>query len=213
MIELKGLCKSYGETPVLRDIDFALADNERLVLTGPSGAGKSTLLRCLALLEEADSGEMTVDGVRLTRENKKELRRSMSMVFQDLRLFPELTALENIMLAPVKAKGLSRGEAKAEALELLDRVGLSEMAARLPPELSGGERQRVAIARVLAMKPKYIFFDEPTSALDSESARGILELIGGLSCEGRSMVLVTHDMDFAASFSDRLIVLKNGKIE
>ena len=212
MIELRALCKSYGEKPVLRDVNLILNDNEKLVLTGPSGAGKSTLLRCLVFLEKADSGEIIVDGRRLTAQSAGELRQSMGLVFQDFRLFPELTALENIMLAPVKAKGIPRNEAMEEALSLLERVGLSGMAGRLPSELSGGEQQRAAIARALAMKPKYLFFDEPTSALDSDSARGVLELIGGLSLEGSSIILVTHDTDYAMGFSDRLLVLRDGRI-
>lgn len=213
MIDIKNLHKSFGKIDVLKGIDVSIAEKEVVVIIGPSGSGKSTLLRCINYLEEPTAGEIIVDGIPLSGEaNINKVREEVGMVFQRFNLFGHMTVLENIVLAPMKVRKLSRKDAVATAKELLDKVGLSDKAEAYPSQLSGGQQQRVAIARALAMKPKIMLFDEPTSALDPEMVNEVLEVMNTLAKEGMTMVVVTHEMGFAREVGDRVLFVDEGKI-
>ena len=213
MIEIKGLRKSFGADEVLKGIDLSIDEKEVVVIIGPSGSGKSTLLRCMNHLEEPTGGEVVVDGITLSSEaNINKVREEVGMVFQRFNLFPHMTVLENIMLAPMTVKHVSRDAAEKTARELLARVGLAEKADAYPDNLSGGQQQRVAIARALAMHPKVMLFDEPTSALDPEMVGEVLDVMRALANEGMTMVVVTHEMGFAREVGDRLLFVDEGRI-
>ena len=213
MIEIKGLRKSFGADEVLKGIDLSIDEKEVVVIIGPSGSGKSTLLRCMNHLEEPTAGEVIVDGITLSSEaNINKVREEVGMVFQRFNLFPHMTVLQNIMLAPTKVKNVARDEAEKTARELLARVGLAEKADAYPDNLSGGQQQRVAIARALAMRPKIMLFDEPTSALDPEMVGEVLDVMRALANEGMTMVVVTHEMGFAREVGDRLLFVDEGRI-
>ena len=213
MIEIKGLRKSFGADEVLKGIDLSIDEKEVVVIIGPSGSGKSTLLRCMNHIEEPTAGEVVVDGITLSSEaNINQVREEVGMVFQRFNLFPHMTVLENIMLAPMKVKHIARDEAEKTARELLARVGLAEKADAYPDNLSGGQQQRVAIARALAMRPKVMLFDEPTSALDPEMVGEVLDVMRALANEGMTMVIVTHEMGFAREVGDRLLFVDEGRI-
>jgi len=213
MIEIKDLHKSYGDVEVLKGIDLTVNEKEVVVIIGPSGSGKSTFLRCMNYLDVPTSGMVKVDGIELGKDsNINKVREEVGMVFQRFNLFPHMTVIENIMLAPIKVRHVSRSEAEKTAMELLDRVGLADRAAAYPNQLSGGQQQRVAIARALAMKPKVMLFDEPTSALDPEMVGEVLDVMRKLAEEGMTMVIVTHEMGFAREVGDRLLFVDEGKI-
>ena len=213
MIEIRGLRKSFGSDEVLKGIDLSIEEKEVVVIIGPSGSGKSTLLRCMNHLEEPTAGEVVVDGITLSSEaNINKVREEVGMVFQRFNLFPHMTVLENIMLAPLKVKHIDRVQAEQTARELLARVGLAEKAGAYPDNLSGGQQQRVAIARALAMHPKVMLFDEPTSALDPEMVGEVLDVMRALAREGMTMVIVTHEMGFAREVGDRLLFVDEGRI-
>ena len=191
MIKITDLRKSYGNLDVLKGIDLTIAEREVVVIIGPSGSGKSTLLRCINYLEEPTGGSIVIDGIPLTGEaNINEIRKEVGMVFQRFNLFPHMTVLENLVLAPMKVRGISRSEAEQTAQELLIKVGLDDKANAYPDQLSGGQQQRVAIARALAMKPKALLFDEPTSALDPEMINEVLDVMKSLAKEGMTMAVV-----------------------
>ena len=213
MISVRNLKKSFGSVEVLKGVNLDIEEKEVVVIIGPSGSGKSTLLRCLNYLEKPTGGEITVDGMTLgggTDINK--VRAEVGMVFQRFNLFPHMTAMENITLAPMKVRGISRAEAKEDALRLLRKVGLADRAEAYPEQLSGGQQQRVAIARALAMKPKVMLFDEPTSALDPEMVKEVLEVMKELAQEGMTMAVVTHEMGFAREVGDRVLFVDQGVI-
>ena len=213
MISVRNLKKSFGSVEVLKGVNLDIEEKEVVVIIGPSGSGKSTLLRCLNYLEKPTSGEITVDGMTLgggTDINK--VRAEVGMVFQRFNLFPHMTAMENITLAPMKVRGVSRAEAEEDALRLLRKVGLADRAEAYPAQLSGGQQQRVAIARALAMKPKVMLFDEPTSALDPEMVNEVLEVMKELAQEGMTMAVVTHEMGFAREVGDRVLFVDQGVI-
>lgn len=214
MIDIKGLKKSFGELEVLKGIDQHISQCEKIVVIGPSGSGKSTFLRCLNLLETPTEGEIIVDGDNITdpKININKIREKMGMVFQQFNLFPHLTILDNITLAPMKVKGLSNEAAQAKAMELLNRVGLSDKAQAYPAQLSGGQQQRIAIARALAMEPEIMLFDEPTSALDPEMVGEVLEVMKSLANDGMTMVVVTHEMGFAREVGSRLLFMDGGYV-
>ena len=213
-IEVRDLHKSFGDNHVLKGIDLTVEDGEVVAVIGPSGSGKSTLLRCLNKLEEPTSGHVIVDGVDLTDKSVKldEVRQRIGMVFQHFNLFPHMTVLENITLAPVELGKLSKAQAKERALALLDRVGLAEKADAKPASLSGGQKQRVAIARALAMDPEIMLFDEATSALDPEMVGEVLQVIRDLASGGMTMVLVPHEMGFAREVSGRTVFMDAGVV-
>ncbi|XAS68995.1 amino acid ABC transporter ATP-binding protein [Micrococcaceae bacterium Sec5.7] len=213
-ISVRGLKKSFGSNEVLKGIDAEVAEGEVVCVIGPSGSGKSTFLRCLNKLEEITGGHVTVDGFDLTdpKVDINEVRRHIGMVFQHFNLFPHMSVIENIMLAPVESKKQNKAVARANALMLLERVGLSEKADAPPASLSGGQKQRVAIARALAMNPDIMLFDEATSALDPEMVGEVLQVIKDLAKEGMTMVLVTHEMGFAREVADRVIFMADGLI-
>ncbi len=214
IIKVKNLHKNFGSLEVLKGIDLDIKEREVLCIIGPSGSGKSTFLRCLNMLEEITSGEVVVDGHNLTDPNVNinEVRTETGMLFQHFNLFPHMTTLENVMLAPRKVRGVSNEEARSKGLELLKKVGLSDKSDVYPDNLSGGQKQRVAIARALAMNPKVMLFDEPTSALDPELVGEVLEVMKNLTKEGITMVIVTHEMGFAREVSDRVIFMDQGVI-
>lgn len=213
MIDIKALHKSFGDHEVLKGIDLHINPQEVVVIIGPSGSGKSTLLRCMNLLEEPTSGKVVVDGIELTGDTDiNKAREEIGMVFQRFNLFPHMTVLQNITLAPVKVRGMSKDEADKIAMDLLAKVGLSDKADSYPPQLSGGQQQRVAIARALAMRPKVMLFDEPTSALDPEMVKEVLEVMKALANEGMTMAVVTHEMGFAREVGDRLLFVDEGRI-
>ena len=213
MIKITDLRKSYGNLDVLKGIDLTIAEREVVVIIGPSGSGKSTLLRCINYLEEPTGGSIVIDGIPLTGEaNINEIRKEVGMVFQRFNLFPHMTVLENLVLAPMKVRGISRREAEQTAQELLIKVGLDDKANAYPDQLSGGQQQRVAIARALAMKPKALLFDEPTSALDPEMINEVLDVMKSLAKEGMTMAVVTHEMGFAREVGDRVIFVDGGVI-
>ena len=213
MISIKNLHKKFGKLHVLKDVSAHIAEQEVVVIIGPSGSGKSTLLRCINYLEQPTEGEIIVDGIPLTSEaNINKVREEVGMVFQRFNLFPHMTVLQNISLAPVKVRKMPQAEAKKVALNLLEKVGLSDKADAYPEQLSGGQQQRVAIARALAMKPKVMLFDEPTSALDPEMIKEVLDVMKTLANEGMTMAVVTHEMGFAREVGDRVIFMDEGRI-
>lgn len=213
-VSVKGLVKSFGHLEVLKGMNVEVAEGEVVCLIGPSGSGKSTLLRCLNRLEAITKGTVIVDGYNITDKSIdiNKVRENIGMVFQHFNLFPNLTVIENIMLAPVELKKMSKTEAKQKGLELLKRVGLEDKADVYPSKLSGGQKQRVAIARALAMNPDIMLFDEPTSALDPEMVGEVLEVMKKLAADGMTMVVVTHEMGFAREVSDRVIFMDEGYI-
>jgi general L-amino acid transport system ATP-binding protein len=214
MIEMRGVGKWFGRFQVLKDIDLAVAHGEKIVLCGPSGSGKSTLVRLVNGLEPYQSGKVTVDGIELKNDAKaiEAVRGEVGMVFQSFNLFPHLTALENLTLAPVWVRHMPKKDAEALALQLLERVRIAEQAHKYPAQLSGGQQQRVAIARALAMRPKIMLFDEPTSALDPEMIKEVLDVMVELAAEGMTMVVVTHEMGFARTVADRVVFMDQGEI-
>lgn len=213
MIEIKNLHKSFGHIEVLKGVDVSIAEKEVVVIIGPSGSGKSTLLRCMNYLEEPTSGTIVVNNMKLDKHaDINKIRENIGMVFQRFNLFPHMTVLENITLAPMKVLKISKKEAVETALDLLQRVGLKEKATAYPSQLSGGQQQRVAIARALAMKPKVMLFDEPTSALDPEMVTEVLDVMKKLAQQGMTMVVVTHEMGFAREVGDRVLFVDEGRI-
>ena len=214
MIYVKGLSKSYGDNQVIKNIDMHIAPGEKVVIIGPSGSGKSTFLRCLNLLEQPTSGSIVFDGQEITdpKADINEIRRHMGMVFQHFNLFNNLTVLDNITLAPIKLKIMTKKEAEAEAMRLLKLVNLEEKANAYPAQLSGGQKQRIAIVRSLAMKPKVMLFDEPTSALDPEMVGEVLDLMKKLADDGMTMAVVTHEMGFAREVATRVVFMDEGII-
>ncbi|BFV57352.1 amino acid ABC transporter ATP-binding protein [Kitasatospora sp. CMC57] len=224
MVKAEGVRKSYGQVEVLKGIDLEVKQGEVFCLIGPSGSGKSTFLRCINHLEKINGGFLSVDGElvgyrqkgdRLYELKDREValkRRDIGMVFQRFNLFPHMTALQNIIEAPVQVKGESRTEAKERAMALLERVGLADKADNYPSQLSGGQQQRVAIARALAMKPKLMLFDEPTSALDPELVGDVLDVMRDLAREGMTMIVVTHEMGFAREVGDALVFMDGGVV-
>lgn len=224
MIELTGIVKSFNRTPVLRGISFTVAAGEVVCIIGPSGSGKSTLLRCINHLEEPDAGEVRIDGQVCYRqaagdgftphsaEQIARVRAGVGMVFQSFNLFPHLTALGNVSCGPLYVKRMKHADAEALAMEQLDKVGMADKARQYPEELSGGQQQRVAIARALAMEPKVMLFDEATSALDPELVGEVLEVMRNLARAGMTMVVVTHEMDFARQVADRVLFMDRGVI-
>ncbi|GAA0608622.1 amino acid ABC transporter ATP-binding protein [Virgibacillus siamensis] len=214
MITVEDLHKSFGKLEVLKGIDCKVEQKEVVCVIGPSGSGKSTFLRCLNLLEEITSGDVSVDGAHLNdpKTNINEVRKEVGMVFQQFNLFPHKSVIENVMLAPMKARGVAKDEAKERAQKLLEKVGLSDKAEQYPNQLSGGQQQRVAIARALAMEPKVMLFDEPTSALDPELVGEVLAVMKQLAYEGMTMVVVTHEMGFAREVGDRVLFMDEGII-
>nr|WP_090579965.1 amino acid ABC transporter ATP-binding protein [Paenibacillus sp. OV219] len=214
MIEIKDLSKAYGSNVVLKNIDVTVNSQEVVVVIGPSGSGKSTFLRCINLLETPTGGEIIIEGQSLMDKKTSitSVRADVGMVFQQFNLFPHLTVLDNITLAPIQIRKLPVAKAREKATELLKKVGLSEKASMYPPSLSGGQQQRVAIARALAMEPKIMLFDEPTSALDPEMVGEVLAVMKQLAKEGMTMVVVTHEMGFAREVGDRVIFMEQGNI-
>ena len=214
MITVENLYKQFGDLEVLRDISETIHDGEKIVVVGPSGSGKSTFLRCLNLLETPTSGKITIDDVVVTdpKVDINKVRSHMGMVFQNFNLFPHLTVLENITLAPLQLKLMDQEQAREKADYLLKRVGLMDKINEYPGRLSGGQKQRIAIARALAMNPKTMLFDEPTSALDPEMIGEVLEVMRELANEGMTMVIVTHEMGFARQISNRIFFMDEGMI-
>lgn len=216
IIKIENLTKKYGKNTILKDISAEVKDGDIISVIGPSGAGKSTFLRCLTLLEKPTAGVVSLEGEDLTKKTQKEIehvREKVGMVFQNFNLFPNMTVLKNITLAPIRVKGLSEAKANQQALSLLDQVGLSDKAEAYPDNLSGGQRQRVAIARALAMKPDVMLFDEPTSALDPEMVGEVLGVMRQLAKSGMTMVVVTHEMVFAQSVSNQIWFMENAGIQ
>ena len=214
MIEMIKVNKYFAAFHVLKDIDLLVSRGEKVVVCGPSGSGKSTLIRLVNRLEEHQSGKVVVDGIELTDDVKKTdmVRREVGMVFQSFNLFPHLTVLQNLTLAPIWVKRVSRKEAEDTAMHFLARVRIPEQAHKYPSQLSGGQQQRVAIARALGMKPKLMLFDEPTSALDPEMIKEVLDVMVELAREGMTMMVVTHEMGFARTVADRVIFMDEGRI-
>ena len=214
LIKVEGLKKSFGSNEVLKGIDAEIHKGDVMVVIGASGSGKSTFLRCLNLLEEPTDGKIIVDGVDINDKNIdiNLHRRKMGMVFQQFNLFPHMTVLKNMILGPVKLLKKSKEEATKEAMELLERVGLADRANDYPSQLSGGQKQRVAIVRALCMNPEVMLFDEPTSALDPEMVREVLDVMLGLAKQGRTMLIVTHEMQFARAVADRIVFFDGGHI-
>ena len=213
-VDVIDLYKSFGNLNVLNGINFQVEDGEVVCLIGPSGSGKSTILRCLNKLEKATSGTIIVDGYEITKKgiDINKVRQNIGMVFQQFNLFPHLSVIENIMMAPVDLKLMTKDEARETAMALLERVGLAEKANAYPKQLSGGQQQRVAIARALAMKPDIMLFDEPTSALDPEMVGEVLQVMRELADGGMTMVVVTHEMGFARDVADRVVFMSDGVI-
>lgn len=214
LIKLETVNKHYGNFRALTDIDLEIAEGEVVCVIGPSGSGKSTMIRCINLLEEYDkSGTIKVENVKVEKgRNLKKVRADVGMVFQNFNLFPHLSIFDNVMLSPIKSKGLSKEKAKKVAVDLLTKVGIAEQADKFPAQLSGGQQQRVAIARALAMEPKALLFDEPTSALDPEMVGEVLDVIKNLAASGVTMIVVTHEMGFARQVADRVIFMDAGQI-
>ena len=214
MIELRKVNKWFGDFHVLRDIDLTVHAGQKLVVCGPSGSGKSTMIRCINRLEEHQEGDIVVDGVELTNDlrNIEQIRREVGMVFQQFNLFPHLTVLENLTLAPIWVRKVPRKEAEESAMYFLERVRIPEQAAKYPGQISGGQQQRVAIARSLCMKPKVMLFDEPTSALDPEMIKEVLDVMVELANEGMTMICVTHEMGFARTVADSILFMDKGEI-
>ena len=214
MIKVENLKKSFGKNEVLKDINVMIQPKEVVVVIGPSGSGKSTFLRCINQLETITAGHVLIEGLDTTDKNVdiNKVRTEVGMVFQHFNLFPHKTVIENIMLAPMKVRKVSKEQAKQKGIELLSKVGLADKANAYPDSLSGGQKQRVAIARALAMEPKIMLFDEPTSALDPEMVGEVLEVMKQLAKEGMTMVVVTHEMGFAKEVGDRVIFMDEGYI-
>lgn len=214
MIHFSQINKHYGQFHVLRDIDLHINTGEVVVIIGPSGSGKSTLLRCINRLETVTSGELVVNSVKVNDKaaDINKLRRNIGMVFQHFNLYPHMTVLDNITLAPIKVNGMSKSEATEIAMHYLSKVGIPDKANSYPSQLSGGQQQRVAIARGLAMKPQIMLFDEPTSALDPEMVGEVLDVMKSLAKEGMTMVCVTHEMGFAREVADRIVFMDQGQI-
>ncbi len=214
MIAFEGVSKWFDDFQVLKDVSFEVRLGERVVVCGPSGSGKSTMIRCINRLEEHQEGRIIVDGIELDDDTRHitAIRREVGMVFQQFNLFPHLTVLQNLALAPMRARGLDRKAAEALAMEYLERVRIPEQAGKYPGQLSGGQQQRVAIARSLSMKPKIMLFDEPTSALDPEMIKEVLDVMVDLARDGMTMVCVTHEMGFAREVADSMIFMDEGRI-
>ena len=214
MIELRNVHKWYGEFHVLKDINFQVGKGERVVVCGPSGSGKSTMIRCINRLEEHQKGQILVNGTELTADvrNVEAIRREVGMVFQQFNLFPHLTVLENLTLAPIWVRKTPRKQAEELAMEYLRRVRIPDQAHKYPGQLSGGQQQRVAIARSLCMKPQVMLFDEPTSALDPEMIKEVLDVMIELAHEGMTMICVTHEMGFARTVADNMVFMDRGEI-
>ena len=213
IIHIDNLNKWYGEFHVLKDISLQVRAGEKIVICGPSGSGKSTLIRCINALESYQSGSLTVQGTTLNdNKDTRAVREDVGMVFQQFNLFPHLTVMENLVLAPVRVRNLSEKEAHETAMHYLDRVKMQEYTDKFPAQLSGGQQQRVAIARALCMKPKVMLFDEPTSALDPEMIGEVLETMTGLAASGMTMLCVTHEMGFARQVANRIIFMDEGRI-
>ena len=214
MIEMAGVDKWFGEFQALKDINLSVGRGEKIVVCGPSGSGKSTMIRLINRLERHQSGRISVDGIELSDDVRavEAIRREVGMVFQSFNLFPHLTVLENLMLAPVWVRNSPRRDAEENALQLLARVRIPEQAGKYPGQLSGGQQQRVAIARALAMRPRVMLFDEPTSALDPEMIKEVLDVMVELAQEGMTMVVVTHEMGFARTVADRVVFMDRGEI-
>ncbi|WP_371362932.1 Glutamine transport ATP-binding protein GlnQ [Sporomusa rhizae] len=213
MISIKNVHKKFGKLHVLKGVNTHVSEQEVVVIIGPSGSGKSTLLRCINYLEQPTEGEIIVDGIPLTNEaNINKVREEVGMVFQRFNLFPHMTVLKNITLAPVQVRKMPAAEAEKIALDLLVKVGLADKANAYPDQLSGGQQQRVAIARALAMRPKVMLFDEPTSALDPEMIKEVLDVMKTLAKEGMTMVVVTHEMGFAREVGNRVLFMDEGRI-
>jgi len=214
VITVKDLHKHFGKLEVLKGINEHIEKGEKVVVIGPSGSGKSTFLRCLNLLEVPDKGEIIIDGEAITdpKSDVNKLRQKMGMVFQQFNLFPHLTIMDNITLAPRKVKGINKKDAEEKAIELLKKVGLVDKAQSYPNQLSGGQKQRIAIARALAMEPEIMLFDEPTSALDPEMVGEVLNVVRELANEGMTMVVVTHEMGFAREVASRVLFMDEGVI-
>ncbi|WP_422122074.1 amino acid ABC transporter ATP-binding protein [Planococcus sp. X10-3] len=214
MIRVENLKKSFGDLEVLKDMSTTVEEKEVICVIGPSGSGKSTFLRCLNRLEEITGGHVYIEGTDITdpKNDINKIRQEVGMVFQQFNLFPHKTVMQNVTLAPMKLKNLDKAAAEKKAYELLDKVGLREKAQAYPGELSGGQKQRVAIARALAMDPKIMLFDEPTSALDPEMVGDVLDVMKQLAREGMTMVVVTHEMGFAAEMGDRVLFIDGGYI-
>lgn len=213
MINLENVVKNFGDIHVLKNINLKVNEGEKLVVIGPSGSGKSTLIRCMNYLEEPTEGKVIVNGNDLNlKKSLAKVRQYTAMVFQQFNLYPHMTVLENLTLAPTKIQNVSKKEAEKSGLKYLDKVGLADKANAYPNELSGGQQQRVAIARALNMHPKIMLFDEPTSALDPEMIQEVLDVLVGLSKENITMVVVTHEMGFAKEVADRIVFMDNGEI-
>ena len=214
MIEMIGVHKWFGDFHVLKDINLTVHRGERIVICGPSGSGKSTMIRCINRLEEHQRGQIIVDGVELTRDlkNSEQIRREVGLVFQEFNLFPHLTVMENLCLAPTWVRKMPRAEAEEISRKYLERVRIPEQAHKYPGQLSGGQQQRVAIARSLCMSPKIMLFDEPTSALDPEMIKEVLDVIVSLAEDGMTMVVVTHVMGFARTVANRMLFMDKGEI-
>jgi general L-amino acid transport system ATP-binding protein len=214
IIEIEHLNKWFGDLHVLRDIELCVRPGEKVVICGPSGSGKSTLIRCINRLERHQSGRVRVDGIELGDDvrNLAAIRSEVGMVFQNFNLFPHLTVLQNVALAPMRVRRMPPGEARALAMQLLERVRIPEQAGKYPAQLSGGQQQRVAIARSLAMRPKIMLFDEPTSALDPEMINEVLEVMEDLAHEGMTMLCVTHEMGFARRVAHTMVFMDRGEI-
>jgi general L-amino acid transport system ATP-binding protein len=214
MIELDGVTKRFGNFTALRQINLRVGRQEVVVVIGPSGSGKSTMIRCINRLEEHDEGRIVVDGVELTRDlrNIQEIRKETGMVFQQFNLFPHLTVLDNVTLAPRQVRRMPKKEAQALGIELLTQVRIPEQAKKYPGQLSGGQQQRVAIARALAMRPKVMLFDEPTSALDPEMINEVLDTMKDLARGGMTMIVITHEMGFAREVADRVVFMADAEI-
>ena len=214
IIELKGVNKWFGDFQVLKDVDLEVGLKQKIVVCGPSGSGKSTLIRCINRLEEHQKGRITVDGIDLTEATKdiEKIRAEVGMVFQQFNLFPHLSVLDNVSLAPIWVKKMSKKEAEELALQQLETVHILDQARKFPGQLSGGQQQRAAIARALSMKPKIMLFDEPTSALDPEMIKEVLEVMTELAESGMTMICVTHEMGFAKEVADRFLFFDEGLI-
>lgn len=214
MIRLRGVNKFYGEFQALRNIDLTVRAGEKVVVCGPSGSGKSTMIRCINRLEVHESGDIVVDGIELTGDmrNIAAIRAEVGMVFQQFNLFPHLTVMENLTLAPLRVRKMPRKEAEDLAMHYLERVRIPEQADKYPSQLSGGQQQRVALARSLCMRPRVMLFDEPTSALDPEMISEVLDAMVGLAEDGMTMIVVTHEMGFAREVADRVVFMADGEI-
>ncbi|MEP3329083.1 amino acid ABC transporter ATP-binding protein [Sedimentitalea sp.] len=214
MVSLKSVTKNYDDYVALRDINLDVHGGEKVIICGPSGSGKSTLIRCINRLEAHNGGQIIVDGVELSDDTKNlaTIRSEVGMVFQQFNLFPHMSILDNLALAPMRVRGMSRTDAEAEAMTLLERVRIPEQALKYPGQLSGGQQQRVAIARALCMKPRILLFDEPTSALDPEMISEVLDVMAELAAEGMTMICVTHEMGFARKVADTMVFMDQGQI-